>query len=1288
MLALGLLLSATQAFALRPYEPDIPDPLTEAWRWRVFEETRNMGLRCMAETRDGGLVFGSDKGIHFYNGIDWTGFDESKTSIGTPVNQVCVSTAGEIYAANDRGIARYSSNGWKRVFPLLQDLPFQVNNLRATRDNGILAASSLGVLWIQNEQVTLLTTSKVGAIMKGLCSDLRIVTVPDTATPKEAYPFGAGLWGAWGEFMGIHRGLEAFLVIEVASDSPAERAGICPGEVVKLRENSTGEQKNSFLGVVADHKILEIEVSNPLSGESRLLELQKEALNAEVNTFQISDVLITQNGSLWFAHQEGNLTRLLPESTDWSQGGAWQTWDPGEHFQAGHSPRLMESKDGKIYAISNERVGGNVQVFDGSEWTGFSLESLPSGSNNNTSILETNDGSIYIGGFKLHRLQKGNWKVFTIQDIPIPYHRTRLLQHSDGSLWVLGLGQNVVRCELSTDRWSSYAGLVFASLLPGGDIGFISNENEVVIRKKDRWCVTGKEDGLCQKVMRLLATGKGEIWALGSENGIAATSRLDPESQRWHTTLHPNIALESPKANAIYEASDGRIWFGAYQGVISFKNGAYEYYLPPDAPAQVYSICETTDGNIWFGGDHLSHFRDGRWTALQQPLQLKSWIETLAADDHNGLWVGTRAYGIFHITGDQWRQFTVDDGLSDNNIHTIYLDPEGHVVSKTQAGLCRFDGEHWSPIKLPVNSTSEPYFSDIAIDNEGFLWFNFDNNYVLRYHQESQPPDTKILEAPARVNFRDSILVSWLANDAWNQTTQNDLLFSTRIDGGPWSPYSSNRQQAFSNLPVGAHTLEVRSRDNDFNVDPTPATHRFKVLPPYWMQWWFVLSLVLVAGIIAYLSLKVYINVRNLREAREHLELNVKRRTSELQSTVHQLADEIQRRKKTEENLLQAMEKTNAAANARTEFLAVMGHEIRTPLNAILGFAQLLTDSSDANEINEFTEHIIERGDHLLKLINEILEFTSLSSGLIRGEEGVFSPILFFSNLVKSFEPMARERDIGLCFRPAENLPQQLCCHQTYLTQIVSNLIGNAIKFTEKGFVTVDVSAKPMADGDHWKLRVDVHDTGIGIDPLIQSKLFEPFSQGDSSYVRQYEGVGLGLAICKRIVNLLGGEIAFESELGKGSSFYMELPTKTPKANERIFSTATPDTNRVLRKLKILLVEDDRLNKRILELILSREGHQVESVENGEIAIRKLSNEPYDLIFMDVHMPEMDGMEATRRIRRGDAGEKASNLPIIGVSAFSGDEARDCCLTSGMTDFVAKPVRVKDLTNAIHRVFV
>jgi len=527
---------------------------------------------------------------------------------------------------------------------------------------------------------------------------------------------------------------------------------------------------------------------------------------------------------------------------------------------------------------------------------------------------------------------------------------------------------------------------------------------------------------------------------------------------------------------------------------------------------------------------------------------------------------------------------------------------------------------------------------------------------------------------------------------------------------GSWVDAGSQRIAYYTNVPPGRYRFRVIASNGEGIWNQEGASVDIELQPHFYQTLWFytLSGLGLLAAAIGGHRLRI----RQISVHEKELEWHVKQRTEELQN-------EVIVRKRAEED-------AEAGSRAKSMFLANMSHEIRTPINGVLGMTELALETQLTTEQREFLGMVKSSGEALLTVLNDVLDFSKIEAGRLD-----LDPIRFrlrdsLDDTLKLLALRADEKDLELICDVRPEVPEVVVADPSRLRQIIINLVGNAIKFTPRGEVGLEVALESRSS-DQARLHFTVRDTGIGIAPEKQKIIFEAFSQADGSTTRTFGGTGLGLTISLRLVNMMAGRMWVESELGKGSRFHFTVqvgtvketvtsgpaepvrlaglpapvteakssaPASKPRAEQATgtksegygvqdgFEARRSEVRDARPSLHILLAEDNLVNQMLASRLLEKQGHTVVVAGNGRKVLEALEKQRFDLVFMDVSMPEMDGFEAVAAIRAEEA-TTGSHIPVIAMTAHAMKGDRERCLAAGMDAYISKPIQPNELSHII-----
>ena len=969
--------------------------------------------------------------------------------------------------------------------------------------------------------------------------------------------------------------------------------------------------------------------------------------------------------------------------------------------------------------IASKGVGIILHCYDvkSDQWRKTNLKKL-GGTHRHYGIHSSKDGSLWVWGeYSISRLSNGQWKTYYSPHL-VTQRAYNLIEAHDGSIWLGGMEMNLKRINMNRDQWGvGYEDLHFQCEAPVGTRWFLESKGKVVSHNivTDSWRAFTPQDTGIERPVKIMATSDGTIWLAGREKGSAAVARLYGNS--WQRDIHKSLSRNLSHAAAL-EISDGRVLFGSldfatdnrftsqqHGGLVEYKkhNGQYTYrqIKPPFAPMHIYAMVELPDRRLLLasgtsvysladsqrlGIDHIQTMPDipGKFPIKQVSSHY------IITDPQNHVWISRSREGVFQSDGTKWKRYTVADGLPSNIVSHLSALPDGSVLAITHKGISRFDGQVWSPF-LDYVDPAHSKVDNIKLASDGGIWMNhaipswhsysLDNipqnimGYRTRYYRsERNPPDTHIASFNQRVEQDGYNHVYWAGVDAWASLGSNSLQYSYRLNNEPWSPFATKQRQLFDKLPSGNYSFEVRARDQDLNIDPTPARIQFQVIPPIWQQHWFQITAIVMLGMCVFFVFAMFrLRVKHLREI-----------------------DEM-----------------------KLGFFTNVSHELRTPLTLILGPVEKMMEKAGTDKENL---SLIRRNAHrLMDLVNQLLDFRKLQTGMMPINKTQSDIVSFVKAVADSLDPLAEQKQIDYIVNaPNKSFGASFDCDM--LEKILSNLISNAIKYTaEEGRVKVELKLVSSSKNTIDTAKLTVEDNGLGIDKSQIEKVFDPFYRANASEL-SVDGSGIGLTLVKELVELCNGHIELQSPIyqngsesaGYGTRFIVSLPLEDISLSEQsndaaIASTATAkqtddslrdyslfvgnvDTNqesslanRTSSKSDrpcILIVEDDMDLRRFIKNELSKD-YFIMLESNGLDGLEAARQFTPDLIVTDIMMPMIDGNEFCRRLNLDSA---TRDIPIIVLTARSSATSELEALELGADDYITKPFSVAVLKARIDKI--
>lgn len=812
-------------------------------------------------------------------------------------------------------------------------------------------------------------------------------------------------------------------------------------------------------------------------------------------------------------------------------------------------------------------------------------------------------------------------------------------------------------------------------------------------------------------IVSLLSDEENNLW-IGTAEGLNWISSGNIISTlNGQKTLSPSdigfdnaLSLPGSIIFSLLQDKEEKFWVGTQTGAYWRNKNEKTYNLVRYGPKEnelshpiIYCLYEDSENHIWLGTENGLNELNKKTGIIQKYFNSGSNRNSLSSNrisfiiqDKNKIyWIGTNGGGLnkFDKKKNEFKSFTTKNGLPNNSINGIVDDESGNLWISTNNGLSKFNKQEESFINYDANDglKSIGFFRGAARKlndgklifggSSGFNAFFPDNIYKNTFIPNIIIVDFKISDRSVYSNEYPDIKSQFLGGKmielnphqnnvsfefaALNFINSAKNQFKYRLEGYDKEFISSGnfRFATYTNLDPGDYTFHVIGSNNDGVWNTTGTKINIYLAPPWYKTWWFKIAAGLILASLIYII--TYMRIRAIHERKEK-------------------------------------ELVQHSAKMKEQFLANMSHEIRTPMNAIMGMTRLMLDNSPRDDQKKYLKAIRQSSDNLLVIINDILDFSKIESGKMELNFIPFSVSELLQNVYETMHLKAEEKGLEFTVKVENEIPDTVLGDPVRLSEILINLIGNAVKFTARGNVRVTcrnmgnyIDPLGMVINDISSIMFSVADTGIGIPEDKIEGIFESFTQASSDTTRKYGGTGLGLTISKHLVEMHGGKIIVNSKPNVGTVFSFTLPLEISSSKSVSLREIHTDEIPVsLSLLKILLVEDNELNQVVAIDTLQGQlpGITIDVAENGKIALEKIKANNYDLVLMDIQMPEMDGYTATKIIRR-DFPDSKKNIKIIAITAGALKSEVQKCFECGMNDYISKPFTPEGLIQKLSDLF-
>lgn len=989
----------------------------------------------------------------------------------------------------------------------------------------------------------------------------------------------------------------------------------------------------------------------------------------------VMDITRDERGDIWLGLWEGHIVHFRQKQQDFvthsipaegvytmlfdSNGILWiGTWSSGLY--------AMDPRDGSFRQFKREWMEEDqyhVLVY---------------------SLHEDHGGIIWIGtrggGIQLYDPKRSRFQVFEHErggNGLLPGSYTSMEEDHEGNIWIGSYNSGINKYNPETGQFTRYS-------RETQDGRYLGNNFILSIYTEDA----------------------GNVW-VGTQKGLHQYNSSSDSFQLFEAPFQDRII------QSVIRDTDNRLIVGTYyNGLYMYdpQSGDFRHFTnDPEDPESISdnlisSLFIDENENLWVATNNgLNRYHDGGFSRYfhdpDNPGSISgNKITSIQEDSYGQLWVGTSGGGINLFNPDQgnFTHYTTKNGLASNTIHAITVDDDGRLWISTTRGISILDPQEEDFVNLDeddglinyeMTSAAEKtrngdmYFASVAaihrIDNIDYV----NNQYIPNMEitgievagERLVSSRSNQLELPYNENF---ITFHFAALD-FSDPDKNRYSYKLEGIDQDWSPVSAENFAVYTNLAPGQYRFLVKGSNNDAVWNPRPASFSFRINPP-----WYLSPLSLIS---AALFITVFLGLM-IANFRVRWKLNNERLKEEARIN-RILEQKVSERTKALQRARQAAEE---GLQTKSRFLANMSHDIRTPLNSIIGFSEMISRTEDRSKLDEYASTIFSESNKLLSLINQILDLSKIESRKMPVELRPVNLDQFIREITASYHDKAARKQLSFATSIDPKLPPYVVTDPVNLSRILENVLSNSLKFTKTGEIRLDVESSRQrtdratpTEGElpQETLRFVVWDTGIGIPEEKQEQIFSSFEQIDKSLNREYPGSGLGMSIARELAETLGGRILLTSQPGRGSVFTIEIPLYEIENELQLEDPGNNLPMQIdLEGKAILLVEDYLPNQAIVQALLDSTNAQLTTAESGPTALSLSEQYNYDLILMDLHMPGMDGLEVTRRLRSGGMN---SRTVILGLTADVLKESREHCLMAGMNDVLTKPIRQQTLLSAL-----